>query len=65
MIDIKLRVTPARIAKAINVHPATVQRKISIDLKKIIDCEKRGNRSMCKLTEDWKKKARDDFFFGD
>ena len=65
LIGVKLRVTPSKIAKTINVHPTTVQKKIQRELKKITDCTKRGNRTMCKLKPNWKKKLRDDFFFGD
>lgn len=63
LTGLKLRVTPAKIAKTINVHPATVQKKINTDLRKLIDSEKRGNRNMVKLKADWKKKMMEDFFF--
>ena len=65
LIGVKLRVTPAKIARTINVHPVTVQRKIQRELKKITDCTKRGNRTMCKLKPNWKKKMMNDFFFED
>jgi len=46
----RLRVTPTKIARAINIHPATAKRRIEIlNKKKHVDCKFRGNRLMCKI----------------
>ena len=50
LTGLKLKVTPSKIAKTIGVHPSTVQRRlVELDKCKITKCEKKGNRTYCKL----------------
>lgn len=50
LTGLKLRVTPAKIARTINVHPATVKKKLLVlDKANITVSMKRGNRTYTKL----------------
>lgn len=50
MSQLKLRVTPSKIASSISVHPATVQRRlVKLDKLKLTNSIKRGNRTYSKL----------------
>lgn len=49
----RISVTPSQIAKAIGTHPTTVQRRIeALEKKRLAKCQKRGNRTMCKINLD-------------
>ena len=57
MKDLKLRVTPSKIANTINVHPSTVKNRLkALDKARITDSIKRGNRTLTKLRRPIKKK---------
>ena len=53
----KLGATPSKIAKTINIHPVTAQKHVQ-KLSKLgyLDCEKKGNRTYCKVNRDKLKK---------
>lgn len=62
LIPLKLPVTPSKIAKAINAHPATVQRRLeNLDKLRITECVKAGkNKQMkCKIRSGWKGIVKD------
>jgi len=55
----KMRITPNKIAKAINVHPTTVQNRLKfLDRSNITNCKMRGNRRYCKVNSNWKNKIK-------
>lgn len=56
---LRLPVTPSKIAKTINVHPATVQSRLNrLDKLKITSCEKAGKnkRMSCMINPGWRKR---------
>lgn len=54
--NLKLAVTPARIARTITVHPTTVQNRLKeLDKAGITQCSKKGNRTYCKINPKWRK----------
>ena len=56
---LRLKVTPFKIAKAINVHPVTVQRRMQeLDRKSLTKCIKKGNRTLCELDPDFKLRSK-------
>jgi predicted transcriptional regulator len=55
--DLKLAVTPSKIAQTITVHPTTVQNRLKdLDKAGITQCNKKGNRTYCKINPKWRKK---------
>jgi len=67
LMNSRIRVTPSKISKAINVHPSTAQRRImELSKNKIISCKKSGNRTYCDplRINELKKKLKRDFLFG-
>jgi predicted transcriptional regulator len=67
LIGTKVKVTPSQISKAIGIHPKTAQDRLrEMQLKGLIKCNKKGNRTYCQTINinQMKKKLMDDFFFG-
>lgn len=61
----RLKVTPSRIARTINVHPVTVKNRIKpLTQRDIIQCQPKGNRTYCSVDlSKLKKKLKNDFFW--
>jgi predicted transcriptional regulator len=62
----RMKVTPARISRAISIHPLTAQRRIQeLSMKKLVNCKRVGNRTYCTPINinELKKKLKKDFFF--
>ncbi|MBS3085306.1 hypothetical protein J4225_01320 [Candidatus Pacearchaeota archaeon] len=61
IVPLKLAVTPSKIAKTINVHPATVQSRLGkLDKAGITNCKKEGKHKMmkCRINPNWREKVR-------
>lgn len=55
----RIRVTPSQIAKAINIHPTTAQRRLEkLTKMKLTSCKKIGNRTYCKAQKDIERKLK-------
>jgi predicted ArsR family transcriptional regulator len=53
LLGTDVKVTPAQIAKVIGIHPQTVKFRIEIlNSKGLINCEKKGNRTYCKINRE-------------
>lgn len=59
MDKVKLKVTPAKVAETIGVHPSTAKKRMeNLEKRKIILCERKGNRMKCKLNKEKVKKTK-------